>query len=658
MRRLSSLLLAAALAGPAFAQDAHNFVPAPFDGDIRDPLTFFRPGALHQGDFSVGAMFDYAHRPLVEVIDSELGGTTRLPLLDHVLAANLSLSVAPHERILLAVAAPFYGFTVDENADFRPPTFGDVRFTAMGLILRPEHITNGGGFGLGVSGHVDFPTGNASRYVGRGGFAGGGAVLATYEFPWITLSGTVGTQFDPASTRLDNFVGQSLHTALDIGFSASQASAFHLEARRYTPFKASAKPGTGAPMEALASFRYRSSGGLFLAVGGGIGLSEGIGSARYRGFLGMGWGNMPDRRPPDADAIATFEASDQCPRDAEVFNGWQDTDGCPDELGTVTVQVLRAGRPVNGASVSIEGEAIESSVFTSNAEGTVFEDVMPDRMVRAAATMGACLSGKASLQVLEGDNPLVIVLDPQWPAQVEVRVWTPDGKPLPGATVFWRVEDRSCAPVAAVAVDEEGRTAMQMGVGPASLLVTSPGYIDHENDYRFAEGDNRVLNVTLQPEKKKVTRVRLEKARIVILEKVLFEFGKAIIDPASFPLLNDVADTIVTNPAVGRVEVSGHTDSRGSAAFNLTLSQQRADAVTAYLVGRGVDPERLISKGYGLEKPIDTNETDEGRERNRRVEFNLIDQSEAPQFEEIEVELDEQGNPILPPDAVPAGENP
>src|SRR5690606_21072179 len=195
------------------------------------------------------------------------------------------------------------------------------------------------------------------------------------------LSGTVGAQFDPASDQLENFVGQTLHTALDVGFSVSQASAFHIEARRFTPFKASAQKGTGAPMEALVSYRYRASSGLFLAAGGGIGLSEGIGSARFRGFLGIGWGNMPDRRPPDADPIATFEASDQCPQESEVFNGWQDTDGCPDELGRVTVQVLRAGRPVADATVNVEGEAIENVQFASTPSGRVFEDVMPDRTV-------------------------------------------------------------------------------------------------------------------------------------------------------------------------------------------------------------------------------------------------------------------------------------
>ena len=129
---------------------------------------------------------------------------------------------------------------------------------------------------------------------------------------------------------------------------------------------------------------------------------------------------------------------------------------------------------------------------------------------------------------------------------------------------------------------------------------------------------------TLSPAKAK------EQKQIKILEKVQFEFGKAVIKPDSFDLLNQVAAVIVTNPDVGRVEVAGHTDNKGSDEFNQTLSEDRANSVREYLVAHGVAAERLISKGYGETRPLDTNKTEAGREVNRRVEFNLIDQVEEP----------------------------
>jgi len=627
--RLCGLLLGIGLSSTAFAQDAHHFFPAPFDGDIRDPLTFERPGALHPGDFSIGAIFDYARQPVVQIVDSELGSTSsRVPVVDHLLALDLSVSVAANRYLRFEAAAPFYGFSVDQDGQLLGPTVGDTRISAVGLIIRPKHITTGGGFGLGLTAHGDIPTGNASRWVGRGGFAGGGAVIATYEFPWLTLSGAVGAQVDPKSDLAPGFRGQVLETSLDVGISASQASAFHLEARRSTPLQSAPHKGTGAPAEAILSYRYRNHGGLYLVVGAGAGLSEGIGSAKYRGFLGLGWGNMPDRRPPDTDAVSGFDATDACPGKPEQFNGWQDDDGCPDDLSFVKVHVTEDGEPVRGASVTVSGDSLEQDTYTSDAEGKVYQNVMPDTAVKASATMGVCLAGSGSVQVSPGQNLFDVPLKEVRPADVEVVVWTEDGKPIPTANVFWRVDDRHCAPAKAMNVDEQGKADAKMGVGAADLLVTAPEYQDFEQSYTFARGDQRVLNVTLKPKVKKVTRVRLEKKRIVILEKVHFEFGKAVIQPDSYPLLNDVADTIITNPQVGRIEVAGHTDSKGSDEFNMTLSQQRADAVRDYLVGRGVDPSRLISKGYGETRPIDTNKTEAGRENNRRVEFNLIDQED------------------------------
>ena len=120
--------------------------------------------------------------------------------------------------------------------------------------------------------------------------------------------------------------------------------------------------------------------------------------------------------------------------------------------------------------------------------------------------------------------------------------------------------------------------------------------------------------------------VKLEADRVVILEQVHFDTNKATIQPVSHQLLTNVAEVLRTTPRITLVEVAGHTDSQGADDFNLDLSQRRAEAVLAYLVDQGVEPQRLQAKGYGETRPIETNDTAEGRSANRRVEFDIIEQ--------------------------------
>lgn len=120
----------------------------------------------------------------------------------------------------------------------------------------------------------------------------------------------------------------------------------------------------------------------------------------------------------------------------------------------------------------------------------------------------------------------------------------------------------------------------------------------------------------------KKVRARLKGDRIEIDEKVHFATGKAEILADSFPLLDDVAGVLNENAAV-KCEVAGHTDNVGKASMNKKLSQDRADAVKAYLLGKGIAVERLSATGYGPDQPEADNATEEGKERNRRVEFRV-----------------------------------
>jgi len=111
--------------------------------------------------------------------------------------------------------------------------------------------------------------------------------------------------------------------------------------------------------------------------------------------------------------------------------------------------------------------------------------------------------------------------------------------------------------------------------------------------------------------------------KALILEGVNFETGKAELTPESRAILDGVAESLVANEEI-RVQVGGHTDSRGSAALNKRLSAARAESVRQYLISKGVAADRLTAAGFGPSRPIASNKTAAGRAQNRRVELTRL----------------------------------
>jgi len=124
-------------------------------------------------------------------------------------------------------------------------------------------------------------------------------------------------------------------------------------------------------------------------------------------------------------------------------------------------------------------------------------------------------------------------------------------------------------------------------------------------------------------------RVEVTGDAIKIADKIQFEYNSADIKEESFGLIDEIAAVLKDNARITKVDVEGHTDSSGSARYNRKLSLKRAKSVVAYLVDKGIDAGRLEAKGYGAEKPIAPNDTDEGKDANRRVEFNIVEQGDG-----------------------------
>jgi OmpA-OmpF porin, OOP family len=111
---------------------------------------------------------------------------------------------------------------------------------------------------------------------------------------------------------------------------------------------------------------------------------------------------------------------------------------------------------------------------------------------------------------------------------------------------------------------------------------------------------------------------------IELSEPVYFDFGGGAIKKESYPVLDALVATLATDKKLGLVEIQGHTDERGADAYNLKVSEQRANAILKYLVGKGIDKKRLRAKGYGETKPLDPRSTEEAWAKNRRMAFVIV----------------------------------
>ncbi|PKP05245.1 MAG: hypothetical protein CVU11_00875 [Bacteroidetes bacterium HGW-Bacteroidetes-6] len=114
-------------------------------------------------------------------------------------------------------------------------------------------------------------------------------------------------------------------------------------------------------------------------------------------------------------------------------------------------------------------------------------------------------------------------------------------------------------------------------------------------------------------------------SKIFKLENVYFDFAKATLRPESYPSLNELADLLKAKPTM-TIEVGGHTDDVGDDQSNMVLSQQRADAVRNYLIGKGIPSGRVQAKGYGETVPVASGTSDDARQKNRRTEVKILTQ--------------------------------
>ena len=409
-----------------------------------------------------------------------------------------------------------------------------------------------------------------------------------------------------------------------------------------------------SPAEALVGLQAALPANLVASLGGGAGLTDGVGSPEFRFFLSFGY--TPLTQDSDGDGI--LDDQDACPTEPEDMDGFEDSDGCPD--------------PDNDQD-GILDENDQCPLQPEDVDGFEDSDGCPDL-----------------------DNDQDGVLDAQDKCPMQPGEPANDGCPINDTDGDGIPDDKDTCPTEPEDKDgfEDADGCPDIDNDQDSILDVNDkcpndpedrdGFededgcpdLDNDND-GIRDADDKCPNEPETyngnqdedgcPDKGKA-RLIVTRTEIKILEKVFFETDKAAIRAVSYPILNLVASVLKQNSQISKLRVGGHTDDRASDDYNLELSRDRAASVKTYLISQGIEPSRLESEGYGEGRPLCTeipqliqnpkknkNEIERCRALNRRVEFKIIEVDgrpiEATESVTVEETTEEAGGNKTPTNA-------
>ncbi len=289
-----------------------------------------------------------------------------------------------------------------------------------------------------------------------------------------------------------------------------------------------------------------------------------------------------------------------------------------------------SGKPVAKAVMAIQQPA-EARVQVSPESGEFLSGPLVAGTNQYVAMAEGYETAKGSVEILSNENVSLdvrlarrVAAAPPKPGVLLVRVVDGRGVPVPAnlkldpdpGTGILKLDDVS------------GKVRTEIRPGSYVATVTAQGFRPREKTFQIDAGQSVSFEIALESQAPPAPTgpARLEKDRIVLTEQILFEAGTSKIEETSYPILLQVAGILKEHAEVIKVQIEGHTDDRGGALVNQRLSQQRADAVVKFLIQAGVQGGRLSALGFGEAVPLADNSTPEGRSRNRRVEFTILDQ--------------------------------
>jgi OmpA-OmpF porin, OOP family len=286
---------------------------------------------------------------------------------------------------------------------------------------------------------------------------------------------------------------------------------------------------------------------------------------------------------------------------------------------TGTVVNEKTQLPVHGANVLLNVQQKEPQKFVSTTEGR-FETKMPETSQYSVHTTA---SGFLPAEL----NFSVPTLFRDTTINIEILLKPVAKKLLLTGNVY---NKKTGEPIAAkldvnlkgqknskFTLNSDGSYEKEVAkLGWYMIAASAEGYINATDSIQAESEDLSpfVRNIYLEP---------IEVGVTVRLKNIYFDFDKTTLKKESFTELNKVVEFLRQNATV-EIEIAGHTDNKGSDEYNENLSQGRSQSVVDYLISQGIDSYRLSAHGYGEAKPIDTNDSDDGRANNRRVEFTVM----------------------------------
>jgi outer membrane protein OmpA-like peptidoglycan-associated protein len=588
-QRALAMALAAATtlhAGAAAAQDVDTFEISGGLFDNLGTLQLEHPNLTRPGALYAGLATTYANDPLVAV-DADGNETA---IVSDQLGLRLAAGYAVAAPVRIDVRLPLY--PVNNVSGTSAFSLGNLRLQAVISALTYEDE----GIAFAVVPRLDLPTGDGAAFTG-GTFSGGLTAA---------LGGTAGIV--GWATNLGFGIGQpadigELHfgSNLDMGAGLSVAAMDELKigAEVTTALSLAGLDTYNAnPVELHGYGTYAMESGLVATLGAGTGIVAGVGAPDFRLIAAVGYHHRGG--PADMDRDGVTDDVDGCLDEPEDIDQFEDEDGCP-EPDNDGDGFLDAADVCPVQAEDLDGFRDDDGCPDPDNDGdglVDMDDTCPDQVGSVAA--GGCP---------DRDNDGVADLEDACPdvAGPKGQGGCPDRDGDGLNDTIDKCPDVPGAP------DTEGCPDRDQDKVPDYRDQCPDEPIDARVDPARSDGCP--------------SRVVVTKDKIEISERVFFDTGRSTIQARSFSLLDDVAKVFQANLDITKVEVAGHTDSQGSDASNLKLSQSRAEAVVVYLIGKGIDPARLDAKGYGESTPIADNATSAGRAENRRVEFVILSTS-------------------------------